>query len=168
MAWSLCLEDAHGPHRGLTKGMLGQTWRRSLSTVRRRREPVRTVARISALLVLTAVYAMQTRAITVKTTASTPVLTGGNIMRTFSMFITASFFLMLGSDCREYEKPKKRWEGIDGGPIMRPECKEPARKCLMSCVDRDASPACTRCCIDQNYVCNTGHKADFESCEGTR
>jgi hypothetical protein len=89
-------------------------------------------------------------------------------MRAPPLFIMASIFVMVGSDCREREKPKKRWEDVDGGIVMRPECDEPGGQCLMSCVKRDASPACTRCCIDQDYVCNTGHKADFESCEGSR
>jgi len=90
-------------------------------------------------------------------------------MRAFTMFITASIFLMVGSNCRERERPKKRSEGPDGGIeiIMRAECDEPSRKCHMSCIARDASPACTRCCMDQRYVCDTGHKADFESCKGS-
>lgn len=75
---------------------------------------------------------------------------------------------MVGSDCREREKPSKRGEGADGGIVFRPECSEPGDKCMTSCIERDASLVCTRCCIDQDYVCNSGHQADFESCEGSR
>lgn len=84
------------------------------------------------------------------------------------MLPVVMLLLMAASDCRESEKTKKRWEGVDGGVVFRAECNEPARKCHISCVKRDASPACTRCCMDQDYVCNTGHNADFESCEGSR
>jgi hypothetical protein len=82
--------------------------------------------------------------------------------------IVASLLLMVGSDCREREKPKKRGEGMDGGIVMRPECNEPGNKCHEDCYLRNASHACTRCCMDQDYVCNTGHKADYESCKGSR
>jgi hypothetical protein len=89
-------------------------------------------------------------------------------MRTFPMLIMASILLMVGTDCREREKPKRKWDHTDGGIVSLPECREPGHKCQMSCVRRDASLACTRCCLDQSYVCNTGHKADYESCEGSR
>lgn len=89
-------------------------------------------------------------------------------MRTFPLFILASILLMVGSDCREREKPQRKWDHTDGGIVMLPECREPSHKCHRSCIKRDASAACTRCCLDQAYVCDTGHKADFESCEGSR
>jgi hypothetical protein len=89
-------------------------------------------------------------------------------MNHLPVVVIASLFLMVGSDCGEREKPKKRGEGLDGGIVMRPECNEPGNNCLKSCAERNASPACDRCCMDQDYVCNSGHKADFESCKGSR
>ncbi|MBK9263943.1 MAG: hypothetical protein IPM54_29580 [Polyangiaceae bacterium] len=84
------------------------------------------------------------------------------------VIVIASLLLMVGSDCREREKPKKKYEDVDGGHIQRKECSEPGYECHKSCYDRQASPACTQCCRDQRYVCDTGHKADFESCKGSR
>ena len=90
-------------------------------------------------------------------------------MRRFPVLILVSIFALIGSDCREREKPSSRRRGADGGVVaLRAECDEPSYKCHMSCIKRDASPACTRCCMDQRYVCDDGHKADFESCEGSR
>ncbi len=89
-------------------------------------------------------------------------------MNHLPVVVIASLILMVGSDCREREQPKTRGDGMDGGIVMRPECSEPGNKCHRGCYLRNASPACTRCCMDQDHVCFTGHKPDFESCEGSR
>ncbi len=89
-------------------------------------------------------------------------------MKRAPMMVMASLILMIGSDCREREKPMRKWDHTDGGIVQLPQCSEPAHKCHMSCIKRDASLACTQCCRDQRYVCDTGHKPDFESCEGSR
>lgn len=89
-------------------------------------------------------------------------------MTHFSMLIMASVILLVGSDCRDREHPKKKWAETDGAVVQRPECDEPDYQCGKDCYQRDASPACTRCCLDQRYVCDTGHKADFESCKGSK
>lgn len=82
--------------------------------------------------------------------------------------LIASNTLMMCRECSDREEPKRRWAETDGGIVFRPECSEPGDKCMTSCIERDASLVCTRCCIDQDYVCNSGHQADYESCEGSR
>lgn len=89
-------------------------------------------------------------------------------MKYLAMMLTALLIVMLGCDCREREKPKGKWAETDGGIVQRPECSQPFYNCEKDCYVRQASPACDRCCLDQGYVCDTGHKADFESCKGSR
>ncbi len=89
-------------------------------------------------------------------------------MRVPPLWFLMAVIFTVGNGCREREKPRNRWDETDGGIVRRPECDTAGGDCLMSCVKRNASPACTRCCLDQGYVCNTGHKPDFESCEGSR
>lgn len=82
------------------------------------------------------------------------------------LLVTA--LLLTASACHEREKPTGKWQETDGAIVQRPECSELDYRCGKDCYVRGASPACTRCCRDQRYVCNTGHKADFESCAGSR
>lgn len=82
--------------------------------------------------------------------------------------LIASNTFMMCRECSDREKPRGKWAETDGGIVFRAECFEPADKCHRGCYVRDASLACTRCCMDQDYVCDTGHKADFDSCEGSR
>lgn len=89
-------------------------------------------------------------------------------MNHVSIVVMATLILMIGTDCREREKPRKKWAETDGAIVQRPECSEPNYECEKDCYLRDASPACDRCCLDQSYVCDTGHKADFESCKGSK
>ena len=84
------------------------------------------------------------------------------------MLLVIAGLLMAGSACQEREKNNGKWHETDGGIVQRPECSELDYQCGKDCYVRDASPACTQCCREQRYVCNTGHTADFASCEGSR
>lgn len=89
-------------------------------------------------------------------------------VRHISIVSAILILLVVGSDCREREKKPGRRSRIDGGMAQRPECSEPYYNCDHDCYVRNASPACTRCCLDQGYVCDDGGKADFDSCKGSR
>jgi hypothetical protein len=89
-------------------------------------------------------------------------------MNSLPIFALASIFLMVGSDCREREKPKKKWDHTDGGIVLRPECDTPSANCHFACIKRNASLACTQCCRDYDYLCNTGHPHDYSLCDGSR
>jgi len=85
--------------------------------------------------------------------------------------IMASLLLMVGSDCREREKPKKRWEGVrdaDGGIVLPLQFREPYDNCVKDCRVRNASPACDRCCLDQDYLCELRKPHDISLCKGSR
>jgi hypothetical protein len=82
--------------------------------------------------------------------------------------LAAAVLLLLGAGCRSREKPKGRYDGVDGGYTMREECDVPSSNCHRSCIKREASLACTGCCRDQRFLCDTGQKHSFEYCEGAQ
>jgi len=73
--------------------------------------------------------------------------------------------LAVGAGCRTREKRKSRYEGLDGGYVQREQCDMPAVGCYQKCSKREASDACIGCCRDQEFLCDTGQKHSFESCE---
>lgn len=80
------------------------------------------------------------------------------------LFLAASL-LLPGAGCNAREKPKGRYEGVDGGYTLRKECNVPSMNCHRQCFERDASDTCSGCCIDQRFLCDTGQQHSFESCK---
>jgi len=76
--------------------------------------------------------------------------------------------LMFGAGCRTREKPKGRFDGIDGGFTPRSECNVPSMNCYNGCFRRNEGPICTGCCYDQRFLCDTQQPHSFESCDGTQ
>jgi hypothetical protein len=81
------------------------------------------------------------------------------------LLVTVGLILMLGASCRPREKPKGRYDGLDGGYILREECNAPTNKCHRGCYDRDDGPICSGCCRDQRFLCDTQQPHSFESCD---
>lgn len=126
------------------------------------------VAWTGARVVQIAAYAMGQRATRAKVIHFTVAQMNDLKKIALKMGLLAAFLLSGASDCQKREEPKRRGESTDGGIVTRPECKGLGGTCLMECARRSASPACTRCCMDQDHVCNDGGKADFDSCKGSR
>lgn len=103
-----------------------------------------------------------------KATASIRAQMLSDARKTSPMIGFALGLLVLACTSREQEKPTRKRASADGGVVQRPECGEPANACHYDCYVRQASPACTRCCMDQDRVCDDGGKADFDSCKGSR
>lgn len=89
-------------------------------------------------------------------------------MNYFPTMMMVSLILMIGSDCREREKPRRKWAETDGGIVFRTECREPYFNCVDECQQRQAGPACDRCCLDQDYLCEVQRPYDHSLCKGSR
>lgn len=89
-------------------------------------------------------------------------------MKNFSKMIFVVLILVFGSGCREQDKPRRKWAETDGAIVQRPECSEPNYNCEKDCYVRQASPACDRCCLDQDYLCEVGRPYDISVCKGSR
>lgn len=120
------------------------------------------------LVARSAASAMLCLVIKVEATGSTRAQTRSNAVNHALVIVIASLLLMVGSDCREREKPKRRWEGVDGGVVFRAECRDPFYYCEKDCYERKASPACDRCCLDEDYLCQLGRQHDYSLCKGSR
>ena len=91
-----------------------------------------------------------------------------NVIRTKFFAVTLGFIFLLCASCHSREKPRNRYDAIDGGYIMREECNVPSMNCHNDCLERKASLGCTGCCMDQRFLCDTGQTYDFEYCKGAR
>lgn len=80
----------------------------------------------------------------------------------------AGLILALGVGCNSSEKPKNRFDGLDGGYVQREECSAPSMNCHYDCVRRDASLGCTGCCLDQRFLCDTGQQHSFDHCKDAK
>jgi hypothetical protein len=81
------------------------------------------------------------------------------------VLVLAVLLAILGAGCRTRPKKKNRYEGLDGGYIMREECNIPSINCHDSCYKRSAGIICAGCCRDQSFLCDTQQDHSFESCE---
>jgi hypothetical protein len=76
-----------------------------------------------------------------------------------------SLTLTLAAGCRSHDKPKGRYDGIDGGYTIREECDMPVLDCYDRCRKRGASVTCIGCCRDQRFLCDMKQTHSFESCD---
>lgn len=131
-------------------------------------QPALVVASTKATFAMTGAN-LTSKAAKVHANVSSPLVrTSHNVRRALLVLLVIATCFAFGCGPREREKRPRKWDFNDGGIIQLPECSQADYDCGMDCYVRQASPACDRCCIDQAYVCNTGHKADFESCKGSR
>ncbi|MRG90713.1 hypothetical protein [Polyangium spumosum] len=89
-------------------------------------------------------------------------------MNPVPLLLIASLILGLGAGCRTRPTKKNRYEGLDGGYVMRPECDLPSDACFEKCYKRKASVTCFGCCRDRRFLCDTQQPHSFESCDNTQ
>jgi hypothetical protein len=89
--------------------------------------------------------------------------------RGFPAIAIAMLAIVLAPACRTGDpKKKNRYEGLDGGRQLLPECDKPTDDCFVRCDKREASDACNGCCWDQRLLCDTHQPFSFESCDGAK
>ena len=82
------------------------------------------------------------------------------------LLLAVGLICTFGSGCRSREKPKTRFDGLDGGaPPLREECDMPAVDCYDRCHKRKASVTCIGCCRDQEFLCDTQQAHSFDACD---
>jgi hypothetical protein len=89
-------------------------------------------------------------------------------MNSINVLVAAGLVLTLAAGCRSRDKPKGRYDGLDGGYVIREECDMPVLGCYDRCYKREASITCIGCCRDQRFLCDTQQKHSFESCDATQ
>lgn len=77
--------------------------------------------------------------------------------------LVAGLTLMLVASCDP--RGRSRDQGDGGEHVISEACHAVSRNCHKSCFKRNASEACSSCCLDLLILCDGGEKYSPESCE---